>query len=154
MLGKTDGRRRRATKDKMVGWHHQLNGHKSEQVWGDGEGLGRLVCCKSIWSQRVRHDWVTEHHHRICNSEKSLNQKHVRLHGKPYSFRGRRKGRWSKGKHVSARKTQYYKATRYNLQYLKLSNKSIKKISKHFNKNGQWAKEVRKQLTRRKTTRQ
>ena len=30
---------------------------------------------------------------------------------------------------------------------MKLSNKSIKKISKHFNKNGQWAKEVRKQLT-------
>ena len=52
MLGKTDGRRR-ATEDKMVGWHHQLNGHKSEQVLGDGERLGRLACCKSIGSQRV-----------------------------------------------------------------------------------------------------
>ena len=26
------------TEDKMVGWHHQLNGHKLEQAPGDGEG--------------------------------------------------------------------------------------------------------------------
>ena len=30
------------TEDKMVGWHHQLNGHQFEQAPGDGEGL---VCC-------------------------------------------------------------------------------------------------------------
>ena len=23
--------------DETVGWHHQLNGHKSEQTLGDGE---------------------------------------------------------------------------------------------------------------------
>ena len=23
----------------MVGWHYELNGHKSEQTLGDGEGL-------------------------------------------------------------------------------------------------------------------
>ena len=28
----------------MVGWHHQLNGHKFEQTLGDGEGQGSLVC--------------------------------------------------------------------------------------------------------------
>ena len=33
------------TKDKMVGWHHLLNGHESEQALGDGEGQGSLVCC-------------------------------------------------------------------------------------------------------------
>ena len=33
----------------MVGWHHQLNGHKSEQTPGDNEGQRRLVCC-SPWS--------------------------------------------------------------------------------------------------------
>ena len=45
----------------MVGWYHQLNGHEFEQVLGDGEGLGSLVCC-SPWgqSQRVRHDSATE----------------------------------------------------------------------------------------------
>ena len=32
------------TEDEMVGWHHQLNGHKSEQTLGGGEGQGSLVC--------------------------------------------------------------------------------------------------------------
>ena len=31
------------TEDKMVEWHHQLNGHEFEQTLGDGEGQGRLV---------------------------------------------------------------------------------------------------------------
>ena len=46
MLGKTEGRRRRgAIEDKMVGWHHQLNGHEFEQTLGDREGQGSLACC-------------------------------------------------------------------------------------------------------------
>ena len=28
----------------MVGWHHQLSGPEFEQVLGDSEGQGRLVC--------------------------------------------------------------------------------------------------------------
>ena len=32
----------------MIGWHHQLNGHKFEQTPGDGDGQGSLVCC-SPW---------------------------------------------------------------------------------------------------------
>ena len=37
----------------MVGWHHQLNGLELEQVLGDGEGQGSLVCysqwgCKEL----------------------------------------------------------------------------------------------------------
>ena len=40
MLGKIEGKRRRETKDKMVEWYHQLNGHKSEQAPGDSEGQG------------------------------------------------------------------------------------------------------------------
>ena len=28
----------------MIGWHHQHNGHESEQTPGDNEGQGRLVC--------------------------------------------------------------------------------------------------------------
>ena len=32
------------TEDEMVGWHHQLNGHESEQGPGDGEEQGSLVC--------------------------------------------------------------------------------------------------------------
>ena len=45
MLGKTEGRRRRGQQDEMVGWHHRLNRHESEQAPGDGEGQGSLACC-------------------------------------------------------------------------------------------------------------
>ena len=34
--------------DKMVGWHHWLNGHEFEQGLGDGEGQGSLVCCSPL----------------------------------------------------------------------------------------------------------
>ena len=37
-LGKIEGRRRRMTKDEMVGWHHQLNGHEFEEALGVGAG--------------------------------------------------------------------------------------------------------------------
>ena len=30
---------------EMVGWHHWLNGHESEQALGDGEAPGSLACC-------------------------------------------------------------------------------------------------------------
>ena len=30
--------------DKMVGWHHQLDGHEFEQALEVGDGPGGLVC--------------------------------------------------------------------------------------------------------------
>ena len=33
------------TEDKMVGWHHQLNGQEFEQTLGDSEGQGSLAYC-------------------------------------------------------------------------------------------------------------
>ena len=36
------------TKDKMVGWHHQFNGHEFEQALRVGGGKGGLACC-SPW---------------------------------------------------------------------------------------------------------
>ena len=47
------------TEDKMVGWHHRLNGHELEQILGDSEGEQSLASC-SPWGRRVRHDWVNE----------------------------------------------------------------------------------------------
>ena len=39
--GKDRGQKEKGTtKDEMVGWHHQLNGHEFEQTPGDGEGQG------------------------------------------------------------------------------------------------------------------
>ena len=45
MLGKTEGRKRRGQQGKMVGWHHQLDGHEFEQALGVGDGQGSLACC-------------------------------------------------------------------------------------------------------------
>ena len=42
MLRKIEERRRRGW--KMVGCHHQLNGHEYEQILGDGEEQGSLMC--------------------------------------------------------------------------------------------------------------
>ena len=44
------------TEDKMVGWHHRLNGRESEQAFGVGDGQGSLVCCSPWESQRVGHN--------------------------------------------------------------------------------------------------
>ena len=39
------------TDDKMIGWHHQLNGHEFEQAPGVGDGQGGLWCCDS-WGRK------------------------------------------------------------------------------------------------------
>ena len=39
------------TGDKMVGWHHWLHGHESEQAPGVGNGQGGLECC-SLWGRK------------------------------------------------------------------------------------------------------
>ena len=33
------------TDDKMVGWHHRLDGQEFEQAPGVGDGQGSLTCC-------------------------------------------------------------------------------------------------------------
>ena len=39
------------TEDKMVGWHHRLNGHEFEQALGVGDGQGSLACY-SPWGRK------------------------------------------------------------------------------------------------------
>ena len=39
------------TKDEMAGWHHGLNGRKSEWTPGVGDGQGGLACCNS-WGHK------------------------------------------------------------------------------------------------------
>ena len=53
-----DGRQKekRAEEDEMVRQHDQLNGHKSGQTPGVGDGQGGLACC-SPWG---RNDLATE----------------------------------------------------------------------------------------------
>ena len=37
--------------DETAGWHHQLDGHESEQVLGVGDRQGSLACC-SPWGRK------------------------------------------------------------------------------------------------------
>ena len=41
------------TEDKMVGWHHQLNGHGFGWTPGVGGGQGGLACCNSWGRQEL-----------------------------------------------------------------------------------------------------
>ena len=47
------------TEDKMVEWHHGLNGYEFEQTPGDSDGQGILLCY-SPWGCRVRHNLATK----------------------------------------------------------------------------------------------
>ena len=46
------------TEDKMLGWHHWLNGHEFEQTRGDNERHESLMCCSS-WGRTQLSDWTT-----------------------------------------------------------------------------------------------
>ena len=49
--GKDWRQEKRMTEDKMVGWHHWLDGHEFEQAPGVGDGQGSLACC-SPWGHK------------------------------------------------------------------------------------------------------
>ena len=49
------------TEDKMIGWHHRLDGLEFEQVWASSRcwrWTGTVL--QSMGSQRVGHDWANE----------------------------------------------------------------------------------------------
>ena len=49
MLGKVGRQEEKGkTEEEMVGWHHRLDGHESEQAPEVGDGQGSLACC-SLW---------------------------------------------------------------------------------------------------------
>ena len=47
-----------STENKMVGWHHWLNGHELERTQGDSERQSGVL--QSMGSQRVGHDLATQ----------------------------------------------------------------------------------------------
>ena len=49
--GKYWGQEKGEIEDDMVGWHHQLNGHEFQQILGNSEGKGSLVCY-SQWGRK------------------------------------------------------------------------------------------------------
>ena len=47
------------TEDKMVGWHHRLNGHGFGWTLGVGDGQGGLACCGSLGLKEAdRTEWL------------------------------------------------------------------------------------------------
>ena len=61
MLGKTEGRQEEkgTREDKMVGWHHWLNGHEFEQALEDSNGQGSLACCSSwVYKELDIAEWL------------------------------------------------------------------------------------------------
>ena len=60
------------TEDKMVGWHHWLDGYEFEQAPEVGDGQGSLACC-SLWGCKEPAmtewlnwtDWLTDNWHEI-----------------------------------------------------------------------------------------
>ena len=70
--GKDWEQEKKGTKDEAVGWHNWLNGDESEQILGDNEGQGSLVC---PWGHSVRHDLPTEQQqHRHGNNPSAHQQ--------------------------------------------------------------------------------
>ena len=57
------------TEDKMVGWHHEINGHESEQTPGVGDEQESLVRC-SLWGRKESDttQQLNNHHHHILIS--------------------------------------------------------------------------------------
>ena len=63
------------TKDKMVRWHHRLNGHVFEQALRVGDGQRSLACC-SPWSHKEldtteRLNWTDVGYHFLPHSQGS-----------------------------------------------------------------------------------
>ena len=57
------------TEDKMVGWHHQLDGHELEQAPGVGDGQGSLVSYSPWGSKDSNQAEVVGWHHRLNGHE-------------------------------------------------------------------------------------
>ena len=57
------------TQDKMVRWHHWLNGHEFEQILWNGEGWGSLACC-SPWCCKKSDmtEWLNNNNKESCVS--------------------------------------------------------------------------------------
>ena len=55
--GKDWRKKKRASVDEMVGWHHQFNGHELGQTPGDGEGQGGLACCSPWGCKELDMTW-------------------------------------------------------------------------------------------------
>ena len=88
-----------ATEDKLVGWHHWLDGHEFEQTLGDSEGQWSLACCGSwgckdsdttewtttmvfLWIRGFGMHWGEQRESGICSLVKAVTERTADLHKK------------------------------------------------------------------------
>ena len=103
----------------MVGWHHGLNGHEFEQILGDSEGQGSLVCCtpwgckESDTTERLNYQPGRKPHWRLhSNALRSLGGA-VGFHYIWWTPLGHRLRKWltllfpSSGKHPNTHRLQH-----------------------------------------------
>ena len=57
--GKDWGQEEKEATEKMIRWHHQLNGQVFEQAQGDGEGQRSLECCSPVQFSSVTQSCLT-----------------------------------------------------------------------------------------------
>ena len=56
------------TEDKMVEWHHQMDGHDFDQGLGVGERQGDLSCCSSwVWKASDTPELLNHNNNPITN---------------------------------------------------------------------------------------
>ena len=55
------------TEYEMVGWHHGLNEHESDQTLGDSEGQGNLVCCSPWGRKELDMSWQLTNNNNMCS---------------------------------------------------------------------------------------
>ena len=57
--------------DEMVGWHHQFDGCEFEQILGNGERQGSLVCCSPWGHQELDRTERLNNDKQLNNDKKS-----------------------------------------------------------------------------------
>ena len=62
------------TEDKMVRWHHQLNGHEFEQALGDGERQRSLMCCGLCGRKELDMAWRLNSKAYSCSLHRQISQ--------------------------------------------------------------------------------
>ena len=79
---------------RMVGWHHQLNGHEFEEALGDGEGQEGLVCCspwvhkESDTTERLNNNSIIGFNMRVPWTARRSNQSILKEISPEYSLGG------------------------------------------------------------------
>ena len=79
-----------ATEDEMFGWHHQHNGHGSDQTAGNSEGQKSLMCCSS-WDYRELDmiQWLNNNKYLPCFNSRGLDLTSAWISQSNFSICGR-----------------------------------------------------------------